>query len=845
MNVTSETITAGAAIKKRVGTDLFLTFALKENGVDAPLSERENIAVYIQRNTIYKSPKKIENFTVQGSNISIQYNALDNNTVGVFNVSIEYDMTSAASETDAVHLVSDIVNAFEIVPFSVEETTIDDNIIINANTVMFGVDGLDSFETWKKYTNQPNATFNDYIIAMKVPYSNIVQTTGTSTTDIMSQKATTDELNTKALKVTQINAGAGLTGGGTLGQDRTLDIVSANDGITVNADNIQLNTQDVLNSTSTTKPLSAKQGAELNNRINMYGTAGGTAQAITLTVSALITLSAGMRFTFKPIANNTATSPTININNLGAKTILRGINAAAAAALIANDIVQNIDAILEYDGTNFRLLNPQTGGIVQTTGTDTDKVMSQKAVTDAIANSMWYGIEWDTTISTPTCTRIGNIELHKSLPIQNKMKRCLLNDAGVVVKYVDETTNVSELDGSLGQVMVELPMHYIKFETEGTKRRVKISEWAISDFTQIKKQYVSAYEATVERATNKLASVVNTTAAYRGGNNTSTWDSLSRTLLGKPATNLSLTTFRTNARNRGSVNWNCNTYQIHRELFWLFAIEYATLNSQSPYNAALTTEGYKQGGLGDGITTLDGTKWNNFNGSNPFVSCGYTNSLGNKTGVVSFTMPFEYDSNGSANYIGEHNVATSYVVGNYVSSGTSLYVCILASTGNAVTNTTYFTPVTRKTVSVLSYRGVENPFGHLWKWTDGCKCMIQSDASGGISEFYVCDTPANFTSSGTTNYQLRGNLPRTNGYVKEVILGEYGEIMPLSVGGGSTTYFCDNFYTSKPASGIDERGVLFGGDAPAGAYAGFVYASASSTASSAGANIGSRLCFIP
>lgn len=219
--------------------------------------------------------------------------------------------------------------------------------------------------------------------------------------------------------------------------------------------------------------------------------------------------------------------------------------------------------------------------------------------------------------------------------------------------------------------------------------------------------------------------------------------------------------------------------------------------------------------------------------------------MGNKTGVVSFTMPFEYDSNGSANYIGEYNAATAYVAGNYVSSGTSLYVCILASTGNAVTNTTYFTPVTRKTVNVPSYRGVENPFGHAWKWTDGCKCMIQSDASGGISEFYVCDTPANFTSSGTTNYQLRGNLPRVEGYVKEVILGEYGEIMPLSVGGSSTTYFCDYFYTSKPASGIDETGVQFGGAANYSARAGLACAWANSAPSYSATSVGSRLCYIP
>ena len=59
-----------------------------------------------------------------------------------------------------------------------------------------------------------------------------------------------------------------MTGGGDLDADRTIDVVSANDGITVNADNIQLNTIDDVTSTSATKPLSANQGKVLNEKID-------------------------------------------------------------------------------------------------------------------------------------------------------------------------------------------------------------------------------------------------------------------------------------------------------------------------------------------------------------------------------------------------------------------------------------------------------------------------------------------------------------------------------------------------------------------------------------------------
>lgn len=71
----------------------------------------------------------------------------------------------------------------------------------------------------------------------------------------------------KADKLRKVNAGAGLTGGGDLVADRTIDVVSANDGITVNADNIQLNTIDDVTSTSVTKPLSANQGKVLNDKV--------------------------------------------------------------------------------------------------------------------------------------------------------------------------------------------------------------------------------------------------------------------------------------------------------------------------------------------------------------------------------------------------------------------------------------------------------------------------------------------------------------------------------------------------------------------------------------------------
>lgn len=414
----------------------------------------------------------------------------------------------------------------------------------------------------------------------------------------------------------------------------------------------------------------------------------------------------------------------------------------------------------------------------------------------------YYGIEWDTTVSNPKPTRIGKMELHKELPLQSMMRNCILKNDGSVAYYLhanDSTKQdngaAADLTGATGQMETELPDMYVRFETDGNKCRHLQSTEPLPGFHLWRKGYIGSVEATVQRSTTTLASVCNTDADYRGGNNDATRDGTYRTMLGMPATNISLTNFRAYARKRGSTEWNCNLYRLHKMMWWLFAVEYANFNSQADFNAALDENGYHQGGLGAGVTTWDGTSWSNYNGYYPLVPCGVTNSLGNHTGTVDYN--------------------------------------VIGSDGSTV-----------KTFAVPRYRGVENPFGHIWKWTDGCKCIIQSEASGGLSKFYVCDNPANFTSSGTTNYDYRGNLPRSEGYVKALILGEDGEIMPLAVGGGSTTYFCDYFYTNIPSSGESERGVLFGGYANDGAAAGFVYATANA-ATAAIALIGSRLCFDP
>lgn len=95
--------------------------------------------------------------------------------------------------------------------------------------------------------------------------------------------------------------------------------------------------------------------ALLQNGSPIYAADTGAADAAVITLSPVpASYVTGMVVRFKAIAANATTTPTINVNGLGAKTIVKTVN----TALAANDILANQFVELIYDGTNFVMLSP-------------------------------------------------------------------------------------------------------------------------------------------------------------------------------------------------------------------------------------------------------------------------------------------------------------------------------------------------------------------------------------------------------------------------------------------------------------------------------------------------------
>ena len=401
-----------------------------------------------------------------------------------------------------------------------------------------------------------------------------------------------------------------------------------------------------------------------------------------------------------------------------------------------------------------------------------------------------YGVEWDTTVADPALTRIGNPLLHKSLPIQSQYKGCVANN-GVVNYYLDPndwskkiTGEDSVLDGTDGTVRVHTPKFYGKSGTnvqDSNKKWVRISTIKMDDtWIEIPEMLIDAYRSTVDTttsATPKAVSVVNTTAQFRGGGNRTANDTYLdtdafRSDLGKPRTNISRANMRTYATNAGS---EMLCYEYYKWIFyWAWVIEYATFNSQAAYNAELTAEGYHQGGLGDGVTTWDGTNWNNYNSYYPLTPCGYCNEFGNFTGVKDLVIP-------------------ETVVSETVTVAT-------------------------KTFKVPRWRGFDNPFGDIWTNLDGV--ILERTAANQPSSVYTTTDTSAFGDDNTAKGKMTvaGTEVASDGYIKAFDLGEKGEIIPSAVGGSNTTYMCDYHYCNASSTAL--RTLIVGGHASYGGYAG-------------------------
>ena len=150
--------------------------------------------------------------------------------------------------------------------------------------------------------------------------------------------------------------------------------------------------------------------------------------------------------------------------------------------------------------------------------------------------------------------------------------------------------------------------------------------------------------------------------------------------------------------------------------------------------------------------------------------------------------------------------------------------------GNATGNTAGSTSALTESTKYMSYRGIEQWYGHLWKFVDGLN--VNSGRP------YATNVRANFSDDTTINYtDLGANMGTTSGDQNTLIQVGRG-FLPASVGASSSTKITDYYWY---ASGW--RVLLVGGYSTDGVLVGGFCVTAFNASTTLYSNIGGRLCF--
>lgn len=436
-------------------------------------------------------------------------------------------------------------------------------------------------------------------------------------------------------------------------------------------------------------------------------------------------------------------------------------------------------------------------------------VPTQQSVKAYVDSQNFVGVTWNESTDAYARTgkaagvAVGGSAGNALLPIQAKMKRCVINDAGVVQYYLDPADSTKKMSGSAsvltgadGQVMVEIPAFWLRYAYAGTTHQWDISDLPLPGFTihpafvkngvQVNFRYVGAYEAVLYDVSASIyangihqtafsCTFANADSSITAGSRTAPFKSLAvgdkLTISGTASNNATFTVASIVSdvkitTSEALVNETAASTVVGTQKDWTATTgdKLASVSGKKPitqgtranFRAAAKNRGtgwrqfdfylrsaiqllylveyasfYSQSMIGAGITNVG--DWPAYNDYNPITVTGASNGIGNATG----------NTGGGTTGAGE--------VGKY-----------------------------------LSYRGVENWFGHLWEFVDGFN--VNSNVP------YVHNTDTQFADDTATSYTDLGLvLHNADGYPATISQIGTG-FLPESVGASTTTKLTDYYY---------------------------------------------------
>lgn len=473
-------------------------------------------------------------------------------------------------------------------------------------------------------------------------------------------------------------------------------------------------------------------------------------------------------------------------------------------------------------------------------------------IVPGVENLLAYGVEWDVNVADPHLTRIGNMSLHKTLPIQSQLKGCIAQGNKIMYWLNEEDWHFRK-----DPVYIEgEPL----FASQGTVHTTfntanQSVGCSVGQKVRLLDQTAVPIEGTITDITNDIATI--------------TWeaeyDAVSS--LAKVEIGANLTGYD------GTVRVYCPSFYIKSEIIgdirrvWLStmkidstwthqpeilvdAYKCTVLNtvpenmgylSTLPVNSAISvvnTSDYCRGGgnRSDFDKYLNGAT----EGAEVVSKDIFRTDLGKPRISISMSNMRTYSRNAGSEilsydqyknifywlYVVEYanfNCQEAYNaeltaegyhqggMGNGITTQSGnlntyngYYPITPCGYGNDLGNRTGLkqivipsfmngeTEVPGITFQMPRWRGFENPFGDIWTNLDGI--IIDADADNhpnNMNYVYTCQDPTKYADNLNNSYEKVGEEIHQDGYTKLFDLGDAAHIIPHVIGGNTTQYKCD------------------------------------------------------
>ena len=435
------------------------------------------------------------------------------------------------------------------------------------------------------------------------------------------------------------------------------------------------------------------------------------------------------------------------------------------------------------------------------------------------------------------------------LPIQAKMKGCILNDAGSVVYYLDSNDwtkkadgTSSDLTGADGQIMVEIPKFYVSHSYASDVHTWDTSYTSISGFdvhpafikdaAEVRHRYIGAYEGILY----DMSATQYTNGIYQPaftGSFTSSSKSIANTTMTNPFDALEVGDKFTIT---GTTN-NNSTFTVATTGSQTIVVTEAIVDETSNTTVLSTQRDY---------TATTGDKLSSISGKVPITQLTRANARQLAKNRGSGWRQLDYDLVNALELLvlveygtfyiqniadlgpGITNVSNWLAYNNYnsfIPSGNG------NSIGNSSSDNAGSTAAATEKTKYSKFRGIENFYGHIWKFVDGIN--INNNVP------YVTNDSTNWADNTSTNYTDTGVILANNNGYQQTLVNSSRVMLPATTGSASSTTYITDYYYQATAWCV----AFFGGTADNGARCGFWYWILNYSSGAAYRYIGSRLAF--